>query len=164
MKRPAAILFLVLLLLAGCVSSPKAGVGYILSPEFPPRPEEAIAVRVSGVELPDYLDRLELVRRIGRNQIQISQYGRWASNLRNQLRRLLGEMLHSDAPNSVLLRFRSFTGEPRGFRVEGTAIWANGREQPFAFLVEGDCGTDEALVRKADEALARLAAELNGKD
>ncbi len=161
MKKYCFSLLSVLVFVAGCISSNHTAVSYVLAPETTARPEQVSPVKIKEVLLPEYLNRLEIVRRKGRNQVVVSQYGRWATNLRAQMQSLLGQMLFAQTATSIRIHFKSFTADEKGFSAEGTAFWEDGRIQPFAIFLSGKCDTDDLLVRKADEALVQLAQQLN---
>jgi uncharacterized protein len=77
---------------AGCSSSPPMRF-YTLSETAP----EAVApsgvglVEVTGVTVPGELDRPEVVRRMGPNQLRISGLDRWAAPLDQVIRRVLSD-------------------------------------------------------------------------
>ena len=161
MKSIFSCLLCVLLFATGCVSSKRASVAYVLAPEIPAKPDGTVPVRIAELALPEYLNRLELVRRKGRNQVVISQYGRWATNLRAQMQSLLNQMVFAKEKTSLRIHFQSFTADDKGFSAEGVAYWEDGKEQPFTVFQPGKCDTDDLLVHKADEALSQVAQQLS---
>jgi len=50
------------------------------------------------VEIPDYLDRPEVVTRTGPNSLHIADYDRWGGDLRSDITRVLAEVLSSHFP------------------------------------------------------------------
>lgn len=97
MKRSAPLRALVLLagvlLLAGCASPPTSF--YVLSPIAAPGPAAAtgLAVGLGPVELPDYLDRPQIVTRNSRNQIDLAEFAHWGEPLQDNFIQTLAENL-----------------------------------------------------------------------
>ena len=88
----AAVLF-------GCASSPQARF-YTLNPlGFPeakqPAPAAAhpVSVSIAPVEIPDYLDRPQIVTRDGRNELRLAEFDRWAGSLSDNITAVLAENL-----------------------------------------------------------------------
>ena len=108
-----------LLLVGACSSSPPTHF-YTLSdttPETTP-PAGVGWVRIVGVTIPGELDRPELVRRIGPNQLNIAGLDRWAAPLDQVIRRALSDdilrRVPSPAPGqqySVSVDIREFYGD-----------------------------------------------------
>lgn len=83
-------------MLAGCGKSPSARF-YTLtplsSPQAPGAAKSQLAVRVEPVEIPEYLDRPEIVTREGNNEVKVAQFHRWAGSLGENISDLLAENL-----------------------------------------------------------------------
>jgi len=101
MKR--TLFLAVTLLLAGCTTVPSARF-YTLtpleqqespSPSIQHQPQKAIPVSVSvaPVEIPDYLDRPQMVTRDGKNELYLAEFDRWAGSLRDNMTAVLAENL-----------------------------------------------------------------------
>jgi uncharacterized lipoprotein YmbA len=60
--------------------------------------EKKILVAIGPVEIPDYLDRPQIVVRRSQNELNINEYDRWAGSIRDDIARVLVENL------SILLR------------------------------------------------------------
>jgi uncharacterized lipoprotein YmbA len=103
MRRSLAVL--VLLLLAGCRSSPSTHF-YALSvvpgnggsPAAVPFP-----VQVATVHLPPLLDRRQLVRMTGENSVQISGTERWSAALDEMVRNVLSQDLAARLPEGRVI-------------------------------------------------------------
>ena len=91
---------LVLTLMAGCGGSSKNSRFYMLTPIPPTAVEQAgrgigkdVNLAVGPVRLPAYLDRPQIVSRIGDNQLLLGEYDRWAEPLGHNITRVLAENL-----------------------------------------------------------------------
>jgi len=92
--------FAVLMLVGACSSTPPTRF-YTLSdtaPEATP-PAGVGWVRVVGVTIPGEIDRPELVRRIGPNQLSIAGFDRWAAPLDQTIRRALSDDIARRVPS-----------------------------------------------------------------
>jgi hypothetical protein len=88
-------------LVAGCGSSAPSRF-YTLSslksaePIQPPAGENIKAiVRMGPVDIPDYLDRPQIVTRTSQNELYFAEFDRWGGSLRNDVSRVLIENLSS---------------------------------------------------------------------
>lgn len=91
----------VTLLLAGCATVPSARF-YTLTPleqqeSQSPSPKTQtvlpLSVSVAPVEIPDYLDRPQMVTRDGKNELNLAEFDRWAGSLRDNMTAVLAENL-----------------------------------------------------------------------
>jgi uncharacterized protein len=108
-----------LALLSACSSSPPARF-YTLSdtaPEATP-PSGVGLVRIASVSIPGELDRPELVRRVGPNQLSIAGLDRWAAPLDQTIQRALADDMSRRVPTpepgqqySVAVDIREFYGD-----------------------------------------------------
>ena len=92
--------FAALVLIGACSSSPPTRF-YTLSdtaPEGTP-PAGVGWVRIVGVTIPGEIDRPELVRRMGPNQLSIAGFDRWAAPLDQTIRRALSDDISRRVPN-----------------------------------------------------------------
>jgi hypothetical protein len=84
------------LLLAGCSSSPATHF-YVLSAVPSPTSIAANgaepAVGVGPVELPEYLDRPQIVTRSGQNELNLAEFDRWGESLKDNAAEVLAENL-----------------------------------------------------------------------
>ena len=136
-----ALVIAVLTLMGACSSSPPVRF-YTLSdtaPEVPPPPGVTL-ISISGVTIPGELNRPELVRRVGPNQLNISGLDRWAAPLDETIRRVLSDDLARRVPSpapgpphSVMIDIREFYGDA-GCNVTLRAAWtlqqANSKATP----------------------------------
>jgi hypothetical protein len=89
------------LLVAGCGSSTPSRFYTLTSlksaePMQQPAGEKIkTIVRIGPVDIPDYLDKPQIVTRTGRNELSIAEFDRWGGSLRNDISRVLIENLSS---------------------------------------------------------------------
>ena len=82
-------------MLAGCGSSQPTRF-YVLSnlPHAAQQPiggSQDIAVGVGPVELPDYLDRPQIVTRTGQNELNLAEFDKWGESLKDNANQVLAE-------------------------------------------------------------------------
>jgi hypothetical protein len=87
----------VLLLTAGCAATPPSSF-YVLTPvsqttESPPPNSEKLTIGVGPVQVPEYLDRPQLVTRSTSNQLELSEFDRWGGALNTNLLRVVAQNL-----------------------------------------------------------------------
>ena len=113
MRMVAVRMFLTLALLAGglvACSSP-ANHYYTLSAQPPPTVEPASGasnltsrtVAIGEIKLPGALDRPQIARRLGPNQLEFSDYDRWAGPLDSMIRQVLEADLRAALPAGTVL-------------------------------------------------------------
>jgi hypothetical protein len=92
--------FAALVLVGACSSSPPTRF-YTLSDTAPEAAAPAGVgwVRIVGVTIPGEINRPEVVRRIGPNQLNIAGLDRWAAPLDQTIRRALSDDISRRAPN-----------------------------------------------------------------
>lgn len=80
--------------LAACASSPQSRF-YTLTPlvSEEKRQPSTESVNVAPVEIPDYLDRPQIVTRDGRNGLVLAEFDRWAGSLGENMSVVLAENL-----------------------------------------------------------------------
>jgi len=89
----------VAILLAGCASVQPARF-YTLTPleqqAAKPNPRDEApppSVLIAPVEIPDYLDRPQIVTRDGKNELNLAEFDRWAGSLRENIAAVMAENL-----------------------------------------------------------------------
>jgi uncharacterized lipoprotein YmbA len=176
----------------GCAGTQPARF-YTLSPSSAPgeRPkavsaEQGIAVAVGPVAIPDYLNRPQILTRLGSREIRLSEFERWAGSLEEDVSRVLAENLSIllSPDNVTVLRWgRGVQPVPATYRVgvdvtrfEGTlggsavlaARWSVTREEDGMVLAARESNIKEpvegqeydALVNAMSRALATLSREI----
>lgn len=170
--------------LAACLG-PRADPSayYVLAPVPPPaaEPPLAVSIGIGPVTIPGYLDRLQIVTRLGDNELAVSEVDRWgeplggsvARTLEANLRALLAGSRYveypwypSEAPDfAVAVDVRRFEVDSSGTVVldatwrlmrDGTQIEGGGPriEEPSAAPGQA------AAVAAQSRALGRLSAEI----
>jgi uncharacterized lipoprotein YmbA len=93
------VFFVLLIILAGCRSSPPTKFYALtaLSDETPtqqvPVAGGHLSVGIDPVQIPDYLDRLQIVTRSGLNELKRAEYDRWAGSLGENITAVIAENL-----------------------------------------------------------------------
>jgi uncharacterized protein len=101
LMRSPRIWLLACCLPLGCSSSPPLRyytLNEIASTAPPVTMSNQVPVRVDPVVIPQELDRLEIVTRIGPNRLRISELDHWAAPLDDQIRRVLSDDLSTRLP------------------------------------------------------------------
>jgi len=84
--RLACVTFLAL---TGCLGSSRPARFYTLEPlqlrDGPGSTATSVTLAVGPVELPDYVDRPQIVTRTGANELVIAEFDRWGGSLDNQI-------------------------------------------------------------------------------
>src|SRR5512137_3062027 len=77
--------------LAGCATSPTARF-YTLTPISPQEAKVSsgaavspVSISIAPVEIPDYLDRPQIVTRDGLNELRLAEFDRWAGSLSDNI-------------------------------------------------------------------------------
>ena len=96
------------LLASGCSSPPTRF--YVLStlPEATPASAAAgrdVAVGVGPLELPDYLDRPQIVTRSGQNELSLAEFDNWAEPLKDNTTQVLAENLAVLLPSKKIATY-----------------------------------------------------------
>jgi len=84
--------------LSGCAQSPEARF-YTLTPlaqqevQAQPAATSAVSVNIMPVEIPDYLNRPQIVTRSGQNELQLAEFDRWAGSLPDNIAEVMAENL-----------------------------------------------------------------------
>ena len=85
--------------LAGCASTPQSRFYTLnsLAPQETKQPSRdtanPVSVGIAPVEIPDYLERPQIVTRDGRNELRLAEFDRWAGSLSDNISAVLSENL-----------------------------------------------------------------------
>jgi uncharacterized protein len=178
---------------AGCVGTSRPSRFYTLAPaevrENAVPAERRASLAIGPVEIPDYLDRQQIVTRTGENELVLSEFDRWGGSLEREISSsLLATVANRLAPRGILvLPWRAMPAAHFGgayrvsiavSRFDGAlrrsvvlrGRWQlvrerNGSEEFLAVtetaIAEPVAGGDyEALVAAMQRALARFGVEL----
>lgn len=178
-------------ILGGCIGGKsKDSKFYVLSP-FPDSKtgkqaaafESDVAVGIGPIDLPQYLNRPEIVTRASPNQLDLAEFDRWADSLRQNFSRTLTENLSfllsthhvavfpwdgaTPIDYQVEVEVNRFEGDADGNAVL-TARWSifgkDGREllvrKRSHFSEPAGAGDYEALVSAMSRTLANLSREI----
>lgn len=94
---PAIRIVLLALLLGGCADTPPTRF-YVLSAmsdQAAPAPGKGIAIGIGPVTLPQYLNRPQIVTRIGGNRLDFAEFDQWGGDLNDNVTRVLAANLSS---------------------------------------------------------------------
>lgn len=121
-KRLLARLLLGALLLGGCLGRSPATEFYSLravemSTRASTAPDGGVAIGVGPVRLPRFLERPQLARRSGENEIRYDEFRRWASGLEADLVRVLGANLSSLLETERVVLYPDEAPFPLAYRV-----------------------------------------------
>jgi hypothetical protein len=113
----------ILLVLAACGSSPPSRF-YTLHPTLSQKPLQAAAawapkkvVGIGPVEIPDYLDRPQIVTRSTQNRVSLSEFDLWGGALKADINRVLVENLCAILPPDRFSPIAWTQGIPMDYRV-----------------------------------------------
>lgn len=185
----AVLLFTCMIAASGCARSQSARF-YTLnsltdagSEERGPSAEGGVAIGLGPIELPEYLDRQQIVTRVSANEVEFAEFHRWAAPLKDDLLRTiagnLSILLDTDrvalypwmAETPVdcqvridVIRFDGWLGK----RVLLETKWAVLGKDPARALRAGESTLEEpvkghdyeALVAAQSRALAALSREI----
>ena len=96
------------LLMSGCASSP-ASRFYVLNANLEQERSESenvdsiIGIRL--VSIPEFMDRPQIVERVGDHEIRLAEYDRWAGDLDDNIERVLGSNLSALLPDARVITF-----------------------------------------------------------
>jgi len=92
MRRHASCVLLFALVVAGC-ASPRSNFYTLNSAAKPVTTGAAYSVAVGPVSVPAAVDRPQIVVRLSPNQVEIDEFHRWASPLKDAISRVVAENL-----------------------------------------------------------------------
>jgi len=139
--------------LAGCSATPSARF-YTLRPvgsvqqDAAPVASRAPSVYVKQVELPDYLDRPQIVTRAGENELHFAEYDRWAGPLADEMTAVLAEELGRQLGADRVFATRGLPAEKTGYTVALRVLRLDctpGKDVLLKAQWVVRCGTDAAI-------------------
>jgi uncharacterized lipoprotein YmbA len=144
MKRTVVTRVLVmaatLLLSAGCASTREARFYTLSAAQLPAAPRASnFSLALGPIDLPEYLERPQIVTRAGDNRLDVNEFNRWGGRLEEEIARALAVQLAlklgmdrvysypssiaADTDYRVVLEFHRFDGELGG-EVVLEAAWS----------------------------------------
>jgi len=186
-------LALVVLLFAGCRSTPPPTAFYTLTSvtkaeraDQDTAPMRDLAVGIGPVQIPEYLDRPQIVTRTAPDKLTLSEFNRWGGSLRQDVPRVLAENIavllgtdrvlaypwgdRLDPAYRVALDLQQFDGALGGGAALKVTWIATAREgkTPLAVrkteIQEPVSGNDyDALVAAQSRAVAALSRGIAGE-
>jgi uncharacterized lipoprotein YmbA len=97
--------------------------------------ETCIAIIVGLIELPDYVDRSQIVTRISPNKLSLAEFDQWAEPLKENFSRVLMENLSTLLCADPITLYPSRGPTDTDYRVEVEVIRIDGRLDGQATLV-----------------------------
>lgn len=174
--KPAQLIVMITLaslVLGGCAGNTAASRFYTLDPVKRPAPEgtrapaadaAAVSVAITQLEIPDYLDRPEIVTRGPGNGLQVADYDRWGGDLRSDIGRVLAETISNRlSANRVIIGtakrilpsdYRISVSVTRFDAVPGDRVWLRAQ-----WAVTGKDGRTVLVRRESD-----LSEPMQGSD
>jgi uncharacterized lipoprotein YmbA len=111
-----AILFSLVILSAGCASTPARYYTLTATGASAVTPTN-LSVVVGPVSVPDEVDRPEIVVRTGPNQVHLDEFNLWASPLKNNISRVVAENLGTMLGTQLVTLFPQTVGTEADYRV-----------------------------------------------
>ena len=190
LQQSSMLILFAAVLLSGCGSGPPPIEFYTLNslsgmaPQAnAPDPDQNIAIGVGPVQIPQILDRPQIVTRTGPNKIKVDEFHRWAGPLRDGFARILAENISVllatdrvavypwdvdfDPQYRIAVNIRYFEGQ-LGENVLLDAVWrVSGLGGQEARVVKTSvikeplsAGGYDALIAAKSRAIARLSREI----
>lgn len=132
--RRALLMTGMALFLAGCSSPPTRYYVLAPMPESAPAAGREIAVGLGPVELPDYLDRPQIVTREGQNELNLAEFDQWGEPLQDNVAQVLAENLAALLPSRKVAVYPWKRSNPVDVQVSVKVIHFERREGGEAFL------------------------------
>jgi hypothetical protein len=145
--------------------------------------DNSIAIGIGPVEIPDYLDRPQIVTRTSRNELKLSDFNRWAGSLKSDISRVLAKnlsalltinnvhiypwKLYMPVKYQIIVDITGFDGTPGGdviFKANWTILGENGKKallsdsSNFSEKINGQ--GYNALVAAESRVLERLSRDI----
>jgi len=121
-----------LVTLSGCASSPSSRF-YLLNSQPGSAPEgkssaddPCVSIGIGPIEIPDYLDRPQIVTHVTPNEIKLAEFERWAEPIKDNFTRVLAQNLSNLACVKEITFFPWRRGIPMDYRVEAKIIRFDG--------------------------------------
>jgi uncharacterized protein len=160
--RPSLLVLGALLVaLSGCASSPTPRFYLLQSLGTPAAgaptaadPPRGLAIGIGPVNLPEYVDRPQIVTRPGSNELKLAEFDRWAEPLAQNVARVLAENLSALLITDRVAVFPWARATPVDYRIAVEVTQFDGTLGGKALLsarwtISGGDGKQELTVRKS---------------
>ncbi len=129
--------------LCGCAGASPPSRFYMLSPAVDPDAEapviapslEPLSLRIGPVEIPDALNRNELVTRLDRNRVALAPFDLWAGSLKQNFHRVLSENLSILLSTDRVVPHTFRTSMPVDYQIRVEVIQFDGKPGDSALLI-----------------------------
>jgi uncharacterized lipoprotein YmbA len=125
-------LSVLLLVLVGCASSPPTRFYTLNSMAASDATQQntsenrEMAIGIGPIEISDYLDRPQIVTGVGANEFKISEFDRWAGNIRNNISTVLAENMGGLLLTDEVYVYPWKQSAHINYRIEATVIRFHG--------------------------------------
>jgi uncharacterized lipoprotein YmbA len=132
---------------------------------------EEITIGVGPVDFPEFLDRPQIVTRKGQNQVEISEFHRWAGSLQGDFSRVLAKNITILLPTSRVVIYPWAEQFSPTYRVKLDVEQFDGILGEHVFLnvtwsVTGQEGSNELMVKNTliKESVSAMEEPVSAKD
>lgn len=154
---------LVPLLLAACASAPQTAFYTLALDSAPASVADFPAhVAIGPIDLPDYLDRPQIVTRIGENRLRVDEFNRWGGRLDEQIDHVLQRGLGSALGRDRVFGHRSGVGVGRDYRIALQVLRFDGTPDGDVVLDVAWSVIDETSLDVVAHRRDRYVAAWNG--
>lgn len=163
-------ILLCLALGAGCTASAPTSY-YLLSPmqtggqetgrDY--RDASCVAIGIGPVELPTYLDRAEMMTRVDKNKLELSELHHWAEPLQENFNRVLADNLDTQLCTSNIAVFPWRSSSPIDYRIEADIIRFEPTKDGSGVLLLRWSVFDQHRKRIIHSRRARYTQPINGQ-
>lgn len=114
-----------------------------------------VAIGISPIEIPDYLDRSQIVTRISRTELKIDEFNRWAGSLKENIALVLAENLSNLLPADQVFVHSLISDESVNYRIHVEifrldVIPGNTVTMKALWIISGDHGKKEFITRTSE--------------
>ena len=128
------VIGILLVAIYGCARSPSSRfylLDSLVSPAAAPEGKNVldnrcVSIGIGPIEIPDYLDRAQIVTRVTPNEIKLAEYDRWAEPLKDSFTRVLAKNLSTLLCVKEISFFPWRREIPRDYQIEVKVIRFDG--------------------------------------
>ncbi len=144
MKMKRRLLLVVLIMGAsivvqsGCGTSPHSRFYILSTPDSPeakaPADDRCLSLGIGPIDIPDYLDRPQIVTRTTPSEIFLAEFDRWSESLKDNITRVLAKNLSLMLCTKTVAVFPWNVGTPIDYRIEIRVLRLDGSLGGDVFL------------------------------